>query len=306
MSEDALRWERVQLAFAGWIDDDPESDRELTTDDWYTPPELVQAIRDFFGGDIDLDPCAAALAFVGARISYFREDDGLSRTWIGEVDGVPIRSRYLNPPYSKPAPWLARASELHRLADAGESIALIKADTSTRWFVHAWEAPALMFFAKRIPYVNPAKATRQVAMFPSALVYWGPDPERFREFFGFLGHVVVRQPVETLESIMGELLSAGLVEIDPDSDPSNPRFRPTETDAPQPRTHERSAGHTLLAIDGIPAETYPFLPTDGAVDPDAITAVLEVDDSAICCCGEHDQSPTCCPVHRRGGSDGAP
>lgn len=39
----------------------------------------------------------------------------------------------------------------------------------------------------------------------------------------------------------------------------------TDDDAATPREHERSGGHEVVAIDGVPTETYPFLPTDTAV-----------------------------------------
>lgn len=50
-----------------------------------------------------------------------------------------------------------------------------------------------------------------------------------------------------------------------------------EPDSPSPREHEKSGTHELVAIDGVPTETYPFLPTkehvgeyysDGEPEPD--------------------------------------
>jgi N6-adenosine-specific RNA methylase IME4 len=48
-------------------------------------------------------------------------------------------------------------------------------------------------------------------------------------------------------------------------------------DVPVARDHERSTEHRLVAIDGVPIETHPFLPTSNGADPDADTAVLEID-----------------------------
>lgn len=242
-----------QLAFAGWREDDEPPG--MTSDDWYTPPELVEEIRDFMGGDIDLDPCAARTAFVGARVQYFEGDDGLTRPWSGTIDGVTIFSRFINPPYSKPAPWLAALASLHLRTNVGHSIALVKCDTSTRWFRHVWGADAILFFDKRVAFVRPGTSLRFSAPFPSAMAYYGANADGFEDWFSFLGHVV--QPHIDVERIVDVLVDRGLVKIIPGDDPKDPRvtLARREPDTPEAREHE------LVAIDGIPSDSYPFLPT---------------------------------------------
>ena len=63
-------------------------------DEYYTPPEIVEASRLALGGQIDLDPASNAEAqrVVKAKKYYTKEDDGLSKEWSGRV--------FLNPPFS--------------------------------------------------------------------------------------------------------------------------------------------------------------------------------------------------------------
>lgn len=179
-----------QLAFEGWLQG---VDEDQTHDDWYTPPELIDLIRDFFGGEIDLDPCASTRAFVGARINYTKSDDGMTMPWVGDR----ILNRFVNPPYSDPRPWIQRIASVHASWPrevAGDSIALVKCDPSTRAWESAWSADAVLFFRRRVQFIKPNSVLRASAMFPSALLYWGPHAEGFDAFFGELGHVAMRTP----------------------------------------------------------------------------------------------------------------
>lgn len=61
-----------------------------TTDEWYTPKEIIQAL-----GTFDLDPCAPIQPlWPTAKVMYNKNDDGLKKEWFGRV--------FLNPPYSRP------------------------------------------------------------------------------------------------------------------------------------------------------------------------------------------------------------
>jgi len=54
------------------------------TDDWYTPPNIFDALGLIF----DLDPCSPGPAhWVPARKIYTKEDDGLVQPWSGNGRG---------------------------------------------------------------------------------------------------------------------------------------------------------------------------------------------------------------------------
>jgi hypothetical protein len=70
-----------------------------TTDDWYTPPWLFKAAGLVFDLDVAA-PVDPARRTCPARAFLTPVDDGLVSPWQGVV--------WCNPPYSGPAPWVAR------------------------------------------------------------------------------------------------------------------------------------------------------------------------------------------------------
>ena len=93
-----------------------------TGDEWYTPRWLF----DLLDIEFDLDPASSPpeLSAVPARRMFTVEDDGLSQPWEGRV--------WLNPPYSKPTPWI------DRFIGHGHGIALLPATSTGRWVDRMW------------------------------------------------------------------------------------------------------------------------------------------------------------------------
>jgi len=260
-----------QLAFAGWLP--AEDPCEVTTDDEYTPPELADMVDDFLGG-IALDTCWDPRCFVKPRVGYTKATvverchwcgaafgacphlGGLAANWISDADGKLFRNRWVQPPYSSPRLWLERLAELHDGAApeiVGDSLALIKCDPSTRAWRAAWKADAVLFFSRRIPHVQPGRATRNVAPFPQAMLYFGEFVDGFASFFAELGTIRVKHDAVSLGAqLVDELVERGALRITPEGEIA---LGLPERDAPRARDHE------LVKIDGIPAASYPFLPT---------------------------------------------
>lgn len=128
------------------------------TDEWYTPA----IVFDRLGLDFDLDPASPSsgpVPWVPARRFLSALDDGLGSVWTGRV--------WLNPPYSRVAPFL------DRLAEHGDGIALTFARTDTRWFHRAVEtAAAVTFVRDRLYFVRPNGSSGRPAL-GSLLLAWG-------------------------------------------------------------------------------------------------------------------------------------
>jgi phage N-6-adenine-methyltransferase len=95
-------------------------------------------------GEFDLDPCCRAETAKAPKF-YTETDDGLSQPWHGRV--------FMNPPYSDIAPWLKKAIAETQAGRAELVVALLPAQTDTRWF-HELVLPSaeLFFKARRIRF----------------------------------------------------------------------------------------------------------------------------------------------------------
>jgi hypothetical protein len=155
------------------------------TGDWYTPPEIVEAVRDLFDGRIDLDPCSNSheAPNVPALVHFTREDDGLSRPWSGRV--------YLNPPYGKGiGPWIEKVREEHEAGRVTAAVVLVKAATDTRWFRVLSERYPRCEVAGRLKF----SGCKAPAPFPSVLFYLGDEVQRFADVFARFGVLVAPLP----------------------------------------------------------------------------------------------------------------
>ena len=116
-----------------------------TSDHWATPPALIQMLEAEFG-IFDLDPCCREETAKAGRF-YTEKDNGLIQPWTGRV--------FLNPPYSKPAPWLEKARDEVAVKRAGIVVALLPARTDTKWF-HKLVLPyaSLRFIKGRVHWLG--------------------------------------------------------------------------------------------------------------------------------------------------------
>ena len=61
--------------------------------DWCTPKKYVDAVKEVFGGKINLDPCSNKYSIVHAEVEYsLPNKEGLRESWN-------FPNIYVNPPY---------------------------------------------------------------------------------------------------------------------------------------------------------------------------------------------------------------
>lgn len=158
--------------------------------EWYTPPEYIEAARTVMGG-IDLDPatCEAAQANVKAKRFYTIDDNGLEKKWTGNV--------WLNPPYSKDLIGLFMAKVVEESSRFKQAIILVNNATDTAWFHELLSvASALCLIKGRIKFLDKTGKPANTPVQGQAAVYVGDDPDSFCKVFVRLGAVAFLAPTE--------------------------------------------------------------------------------------------------------------
>lgn len=163
-----------------------------TNNEWYTPAPFLRAAHDLMGG-IDLDPASTPFAnkVVRAARIFTEDDDGLSQRWEGRI--------WLNPPYgieegeSNQAKWSRRLIESYRSGAVTEALLLVNAVTGNQWFAPLKDFP-ICFPDARIRFYNEDTEAGQPTH-SNAIVYFGPQVERFAALFGRFGAVLATREV---------------------------------------------------------------------------------------------------------------
>lgn len=165
---------------------------ESVSQHWCTPPKYVHAIRDFFGGRIQLDPCSNKYSIVDADVEYsLPEIDGLRASWN-------YQTVFINPPYGRDRArgttildWLKKAALAHHRHGA-EVIALVPVAPNTRhWkrYVFGVATAIVFLYDTRLKFLVNGKEGGKGAPMACALIYWGCHYERFEAVFCGFGAV---------------------------------------------------------------------------------------------------------------------
>jgi len=176
--------------------------RKIVTDnkDWGTPAKYVDAVREFFGGEIDLDPCSNEWSLVNALVQYrLPKQDGLKASW-------KFKRIYVNPPYGLDRRsgtgiknWLNRCAYAHQCYGS-EVLALVPVATNTgHWKKYVFgKARSICFLADtRLKFLVNGENGGKGAPMSCAMIYWGQDHDRFKAAFRKFGAVL------SLEELLG-------------------------------------------------------------------------------------------------------
>jgi hypothetical protein len=181
----------------------PYMPTKAETEDWCTPPEIVEVVARIFGDRIDLDPATNPYSIVQAKREVWlprwaegREvpphvtvGDGLKVPWVGNV--------YTNPPYGRGLDDFmhqARRAGLHHTDGEASVIMLAPSKTSRQcWQQTVPSARSVCFIHGRVTHIVPGKKPTN-ATFSSALILWTRDAELVHRFAYYLdgkhGHVM--------------------------------------------------------------------------------------------------------------------
>jgi len=127
-----------------------------TSDDYYTPPFIFEAL----GVEFDLDVCSPSggVPWIPAKKSLNIIDDGLSQDWSGLI--------WCNPPYSNPTPWAKK------LVQHDNAFALIQTSKSA-WFNLLWNhASGCVMMPSNLKFVRSDGSSAPVFM-PTMLFSFG-------------------------------------------------------------------------------------------------------------------------------------
>lgn len=160
---------------------------------WGTPKKYVDAVRNFFGGEIALDPCSNEYSIVNALTEYrLPDNDGLKESW----DYPTI---YVNPPYGSDRErgttiknWLAKCALTHEKHNS-EILALVPVATNTgHWKQSVFgQASAICFlYDTRLKFLENGLDVGKGAPMSCSMIYWGGRVEKFKNLFLDFGAVV--------------------------------------------------------------------------------------------------------------------
>ena len=109
-----------------------------TSDDYYTPKWVFDALGLQF--DIDVASPVGGISWIPAKQYFTQYDDGLAQDWGGQ-------RVWMNPPYSKPSPWIDKWLENNN------GVCLLAASRSYS-FLNLWANCDAVLFLPLIKFVT--------------------------------------------------------------------------------------------------------------------------------------------------------
>lgn len=157
--------------------------RQVTCDDFYTNPIILDAARKALGGVINLDPAShpAANKDVRAERLFTKQENGLLQPWYGNV--------WVNPPFSRWKEWAPKIASEWKSGRVAEMCVLSACRTLTaQHFTGIHEcASAVCVMRGRIPFLGELATSSPDD--GHVVFYFGNNRIRFAESFGDLGTI---------------------------------------------------------------------------------------------------------------------
>ena len=162
----------------------PRALHSSESNEWYTPPAIVDAARDVMGG-IDLDPATCAQAQAWIQADQFYTERGLEQPWKGRL--------FVNPPYGRTGNkrrWSQHLIAAHDSGSVTAAVLVVTAAMNDLWFNPLLAYP-ICFPKGRVKFIS-ASPSKQSPGHSTAVVYLGKDEQAFVDRFQVFGPVVRR------------------------------------------------------------------------------------------------------------------
>lgn len=178
----------VWMEREGYTTPTPHVANNSGNNEWYTPPEYINAARTVLG-NIDLDPATSTVAqsTVAADMFYTAEDDGLAHQWHGRV--------WLNPPYSQPliGQFVDHLAGEYLAGRVTGAVVLTNNGTETGWGQTLMRhAAAVCFPTGRIRFLDPEGQPGAPLQGQMVTLLTDHDPHTFAAAFAQFGPVMLR------------------------------------------------------------------------------------------------------------------
>ena len=112
----------------------------MSSDDYYTPPYIFDALQIEFA----IDVCAPTnkLAWIPAKRHYSLQDDGLAQSWRGTV--------WMNPPFSNPTPWV------EKFRQHNDGLGIVP-QSNGKWLTELWNDEIAFVLPSPIKFIRGEK-----------------------------------------------------------------------------------------------------------------------------------------------------
>jgi DNA N-6-adenine-methyltransferase (Dam) len=164
----------------------------MAHDEWYTPKEIIDPIREFYGGKIDYDPasCEKANEVIQAKEFHWLEHHlNSAQPYIASypfLDNI-----WINPPYCNGAAksWIECACEFSLDRDhSDKQIVMLVNRSDARWYydfldkhnVRSLHRGGYYQFRKRIKFVDGLTGKPSSPRYNNDLIYFGKNGFRFQ------------------------------------------------------------------------------------------------------------------------------
>lgn len=154
--------------------------------EWYTPPELIEAARAVMGG-IDTDPASSDTAnrIVRASVYYTPDTNGLEQAWRGNV--------WMNPPYAQPdiACFIDKLALEITEGRAAQACVLVNNATETEWCQALLDlASDVCLLRGRVKFLDTSLRPTGSPLQGQIVLYIGGRTDAFRQHFSSFGRVL--------------------------------------------------------------------------------------------------------------------